>query len=312
MFAKKVINSVTLFLLLTTIMNGQYTPFVEEGKYWIYLNYSQSNADFPEPISGHAITILGDTIVNAVSYKKVYKLNLKGEHDCLVTEMPCWDFYYPYQSESKELVSLVREDTIAKQTYAFLESAENLLFDFSLGLGDTLNADIYDAILASETIQFPGGIVDSIKVIDLYSRPRRTIFTFGYYNIIGLPFETVFGIAEGVGYTEHGIFYEPFSAFIDYCEVDIEQCDLILSNKSTEPHKEIKIYPNPSNGIFQIESEERLINIKVYSVLGQLVAKVKSTKEIDLSNLENGIYILVISTDHDRDVIKRIVKERSK
>ena len=33
MFAKKVINSVTLFLLLTTIMNGQYTPFVEEGKY---------------------------------------------------------------------------------------------------------------------------------------------------------------------------------------------------------------------------------------------------------------------------------------
>ena len=192
---KQLFTLITLILLNSTILTGQYVPFVEEGKFWIYLNYS--NPDFPDPASGHAITILGDTIINSTDYKKVIKLNLKGGHDCPPADMPCWDFDYPYQTESQSLDGFIREDVLEKKIYILKDSdtgEEELLFDFSLNVGDTLNNAVYESIWASSTDLYPGGIVDSIKVVDVYGKLRNTIFTFGYNKIVGLPFETEMAI----------------------------------------------------------------------------------------------------------------------
>ncbi len=301
---------ILLIFFTPTLLNGQYTPFVEEGKFWIYENHL--NSDFPSAISGHAITFLGDTIINSFTYKKVYQLNLKGEHDCPPAQVPCWNFDYPYQTESKAITALIREDTLNKKIYNLLNSStgeEALLFDFSLNVGDTLNNYVYESIWASTTKEFPGGIVDSIKVIETHGQLRNSIFTFGFYSIIGLPFELPIIISEGLGFTEFGIFYKPLSVFVDYCEGEIEHCNLILSNESTTLLKEIKVYPNPSNGIFRIETDEALKNIRVFSILGQVKIESKFTNKIDLSPLENGIYLLEITTDKEEIFIKKIKKE---
>ena len=87
-------KSLVLIFLLSfapKMLQGQYIPMVEEGKYWIYLNYYISGDNFL-PVSGHAITIEGDTIINSISYKKVYKHLLKGGHPCMYP--PCWQFTY--------------------------------------------------------------------------------------------------------------------------------------------------------------------------------------------------------------------------
>jgi hypothetical protein len=131
---------VLLLSLLSINLSGQYIPIVKEGKYWIYQNCFDE--DHPVPVSGHAITFQGDTIVNSVSYKKIYRYSLKGSHPCQFP--PCFEFELPYQSEGKGLLALIREDTLQKMIFIlpfgsgdiFCEPTEYLLFDFSLAVGD--------------------------------------------------------------------------------------------------------------------------------------------------------------------------------
>jgi Secretion system C-terminal sorting domain len=54
----------------------------------------------------------------------------------------------------------------------------------------------------------------------------------------------------------------------------------------------LSIYPNPSNGVFQIESNEEISDIEVYSMDGQLVLQANDASIIDLTNFVNGIYIV--------------------
>ena len=307
---KQFFTLVSLILLNNTLLTGQYIPFVEEGKFWIYLNYA--NPDLPNPYSGHAITFLGDTTINSKAYKKVIKLNLKGGHDCPPADMPCWDFDYPYQTESRYLDGFIREDVLEKKIYMLKNSntgEEELLFDFSLNVGDTLNEAVYESILASYTNLYPGGIVDSIKAIDVYGKLRNSIFTYGFNKVVGLPYETEIAIAEGLGFVDYGVFYEVQSLFADYCEGAFDQCDLILSNEFITVKQEVKVYPNPSNGVFQIETKEDVKELRVYSIQGQLKTKAQFTNEIDLSDFESGIYLLEIITENDEIIIKKIKKE---
>ena len=166
-------------------------PLVEEGKFWIYKTHFQS--DMPSGISGHAITFQGDTIINSLSYKKVYRLELKGDHNCPPHERPCWDPHYPYQAESRALHSFIREDLMERKVYHLPLSDNNscspdehLLIDFSLEVGDTLNDCIYDVIWTPNDPNI--GVVDSIKIQNAYDKDRNTLFTYGFHFSIGLPF----------------------------------------------------------------------------------------------------------------------------
>lgn len=72
----------------------------------------------------------------------------------------------------------------------------------------------------------------------------------------------------------------------------------LLNNNSLTIEKSIHIFPNPSNQSIQIETLENLeiIEINLYNTLG-VNQKIKlSDKNIDLSNLNSGTYILMIKT----------------
>lgn len=72
----------------------------------------------------------------------------------------------------------------------------------------------------------------------------------------------------------------------------------LLNNNSLTIEKSIHIFPNPSNKSIQIETLENLeiIEINLYNTLG-VNQKIKlSDKNIDLSNLNSGTYILMIKT----------------
>ena len=60
------------------------------------------------------------------------------------------------------------------------------------------------------------------------------------------------------------------------------------------------IYPNPSQGVFTIHFEEQLPNttLQIFDVVGKLRKSIStnhSIQTIDASDLENGVYIIVIS-----------------
>lgn len=71
----------------------------------------------------------------------------------------------------------------------------------------------------------------------------------------------------------------------------------LLSNNNiaSQSKKEISIYPNPSNGLFEIKSELQIENAKIYDLKGNLVQNISISNElIDATQLNNGTYILNI------------------
>lgn len=79
---------------------------------------------------------------------------------------------------------------------------------------------------------------------------------------------------------------------------------------------EIKIYPNPSNGIYNIQYTSELAgqkkNISIYNVLGERIylsdEKVE-TSNIDLTSQPSGIYFITIETEDHKLIKDRIIKQ---
>jgi heat shock protein HslJ len=72
----------------------------------------------------------------------------------------------------------------------------------------------------------------------------------------------------------------------------------------------IALYPNPSTGIFNLDSKQLQVSkIQVVNSLGQLVKTQLNTFEvIDIADVPVGVYILKIDTDHGA-IEKKIIKE---
>jgi len=75
----------------------------------------------------------------------------------------------------------------------------------------------------------------------------------------------------------------------------------------------IKIHPNPVLDYLTIESEHKdPLDIKLYTVDGQeVIGAVLNNRQnlVDISNLENGVYMVQIKTADNRLLIRRLVKQ---
>ncbi len=60
---------------------------------------------------------------------------------------------------------------------------------------------------------------------------------------------------------------------------------------------EIQVFPNPSNDIISIQtSYNNDVNVEIYSMQGKLVLQSTELNNIDISNIENGQYIIKLKT----------------
>lgn len=81
-------------------------------------------------------------------------------------------------------------------------------------------------------------------------------------------------------------------------------------NISNEEGKNVKVYPNPTRGIFRIEEigEREIEQLKIYDNLGRIVNFTKQENTINISNLPNGLYNVVIQFEDDI-CTQRIIKQ---
>jgi hypothetical protein len=77
----------------------------------------------------------------------------------------------------------------------------------------------------------------------------------------------------------------------------------------------VRVYPNPTTGIFEIEveqlTEKQKTQLYIYTNAGRLVKTVnrlQNRQSIDLSNQPTGIYLLRITVD-DKVVTNKIIKQ---
>ncbi len=89
-----------------------------------------------------------------------------------------------------------------------------------------------------------------------------------------------------------------------------------LANPEFSIKPEVTIYPNPTNGIFNMEFKNDVNSIRVINILGKVVYfekvaanSTETTKRIDLSNLVNGLYIVSVSNDNGTSNYKVVLNK---
>ncbi len=277
-----------LFILYSFLgKTQQYVPLVVDSAHWIIEQCDGSIIDG----AAWEYYILGDTVVNSIDYKKVYKRWWQYDF-CTLTQ--------PYTNY--QLFSLIREDTLNRKVYstgnniiwgtsggyACPSDNDTLIYDFDLQIGDTVNT-----------------CVTGLKTITFISQPNfwRSSTTFHTNSGVEL-YEGVgsmFGLFE---YLEFALSGGVDPQLAHYCIGNLANCGLTVSEEEYFTSN-VKIYPNPTNGIIKIEFDESRVNNQfyIYNVSGKLMEKKyinSKTSTLNVSHLAEGIYYYKIVSSSNK------------
>lgn len=87
-----------------------------------------------------------------------------------------------------------------------------------------------------------------------------------------------------------------------------EDCSLGLNNASII--SSIILYPNPTKDILNMVTENIPVKlVKIYTMQGQLVTTSKTTNNLDVSGLNQGVYIIEVLLETNDFTIKQFVKK---
>lgn len=116
----------------------------------------------------------------------------------------------------------------------------------------------------------------------------------------------------GGGYIENEPLTNVRMIKMDFSFNDNSQCSVGLENSE---RAEIKVFPNPSQGIIQVELSGELsedLKVEIYSMNGQMVHEQKiinqSIFQLDVDDLPNGIYTLNFLNERIRITEKLIIQ----
>lgn len=278
-----------LILIITILIIGcsqvvhtqDYKPLAIDGATWI-IGYAP---EIWEDTDLYAYHIEGDSTLNNVNYKKVYRYDLAD------------DIVNPYIILSKEFFALIREINADRKVFvhtgagAFIEfdtelcvdtwttQEELLLIDFDKNIGDTITDCIVDS-LDHVTIE--------LEQYEMRYGTDRQVWTTG----IGLE------LIEGIGY-EDGLFVKATSiehagwghTLFDYCQGTLEACGLITADRDMYMDESIEIFPNPASDILYIRSDKAIDGIDLFNYNGQLVLH-SVYGDLNTKDLPSGIYML--------------------
>ncbi|HBS86880.1 MAG: hypothetical protein A2W91_12680 [Bacteroidetes bacterium GWF2_38_335] len=182
-------------------------------------------------------------------------------------------------------------------------------YDLSAGEG---NADSIRSSKTTVSYNYSGGN----KVFGMQLGPDNkiyvAIFDKPFLDVIQNPNE------EGVAcnYIDYGVDLDGnycsmsipgFISGYDYSNGIAKCATGFMEMKSQE---DINVYPNPTNGIIKIKTDKEILYFKIFNLFGQLMFEAGFQNEIDISELNSGLYILKLY-DNTNLMIKtiKIVKE---
>lgn len=312
----KLLINISLLLYSVISYSQQYKKLVDENNLWIIRYKNTDLVSFPNNSSEsyYFEYILGDTLINTKTYKKIYHQYFYSNTYIVAPDS---------NLQQPNIIGYLREDTLEKKVFFvdrfFNFPNEELLFDFSLNLGDTLNNSFIQLMSSGE--------IDSITSITLINNDTFKVFHLDNHvlPVIG-EIEANFMI-EGIG--GPGGLYNPFygvglSGYQEERTIVCFQKDSInlfescsYPNYITSSYANFKIYnfeiyPNPTFGQVSIRFDElkKAPFVKIRNQLGQIVIdkQYNNTNQIDLDlDVPNGVYFLQIESEGEI-VTKKIIK----
>jgi hypothetical protein len=87
----------------------------------------------------------------------------------------------------------------------------------------------------------------------------------------------------------------------------VTPASLVSTNNLNDKNDKVEVFPNPANDMISIRSERKIISYDVTDLTGQVILRGTDTKNIDISNLPKGTYILSSKT-HEGTSSSKFVK----
>lgn len=144
--------------------------------------------------------------------------------------------------------------------------------------------------------------------LSVYSDVNHTLHIQGSPQMIDVDAQI-----DNLGYFQTGSFISTnssrtFNGSMD----DLSICDDISPLVTEElPVVDVKIYPNPTNGIIHVASEDgNVVDCQVIDASGKLLLELKQVKEVDLASFQNGVYFIAVLQNQRR--VKTVKVELNK
>jgi hypothetical protein len=293
---KTIYFSFTLFLSSFSLFSQPYQPVAVENAHWFMAAIAPNNI-----LNNHAFVVRGDTIINAIAYKKLYYQELANQ----------WPFEPPYLLEEERVWGVVRDDSLNRSVYviAFELYAygyhcslgeEQLLFDLSILPGDSTAHCLAVG-------DYPW-ILDSTYVSHKYGANRRTLYASGWMSPM---------IYEGIG-SDNGLFGTIYQVQGDdeywlsrYCIGSDEDCGIISSAHAlADAGSRLSAFPNPVRETVYLKTDIPLTpeaRIRVYDLFGRPVYQglfPASEKGISVGGWAPGLYLLQVEQGGRRYTVK--------
>ena len=265
-------------------MAQTYFPFPDNNAQW---NIHMLQMGWPPVEENYSIIMSGDTLINGLLYQKVSIVN------------PVW-----YKGA-------IRQDSINRKVFIIPPAAltEELLYDFTMQVGDTVQGYI-------ETYH-ARDVVESIDTVLVGNNYRKRWKINSGYNIYFI---------EGVGST-YGLVEPSPGTIVDAPDFSIScfrqnnitiypdtvsSCELITSVKPVEAQNDqLKMYPNPSHGSITIEFDKsmNIKEIRLTDLPGKIILEQQtgSRTKMEITNLQNGLYILTVIDKDNYLTNKKII-----
>ena len=296
---------ISFFVLLITVVSssGQtsiYHPFPDSNSSWNY-GYQPNMCVFGWASEEYSFILSGDTTINSQTYHKL--------------SIPFVNFYTTgtcTQRHSPGYKGAIRQDVLNKKVFIVPPSSttEELLYDFNLTIGDTVQGYIASNFWANDTVIS----MDSVQVGNDF---RKRWYINFWYNIY---------LIEGIGSTYGLIEFSPGPA-IDFDSYDLDcfmqdsetlfpdtntYCQLITTTKDIDLlSNHVKVFPNPSRGSFSVEFSQpndiKIITMK--DLFGKIIfqEEINGQIKVNLENIKSGTYILTILDKYNRTDNRKII-----
>lgn len=224
-------------------------------------------------------------------------------------------------------IHYLRNDTMNKKVYSWINNKDSLIYDFSLGLGDT--------ITYVTGIGYRSLVVDTIGILNVYGVNRSF---YGHKQLAwdGLPIKLyIEGIGESRGFLRYNTIpyvdtvnpngnvpvatqnvncaynKQPLYGSASFANSCWPVSNIYLEKKGTD----LIIYPNPSPGILYLQNEifsKENSSYNLYNIHGQ---KVKSgvfrkgaiRQQIEVDHLVSGLYSIEVRASQNLWVGKIII-----
>lgn len=97
------------------------------------------------------------------------------------------------------------------------------------------------------------------------------------------------------------------SSYLHFTTIKYFDMPTAITEHNQDKNVLITIAPNPSNGVFKINSIKNILSIKIYSIIGRVVYQSHQMQNIDLTNQPKGIYYCEIGLEEGYHGISKIV-----